>query len=149
MASKKWECKVVLPWVTLMGEATVFWCWWCDVCVVVGVVAEQQSRQGSVGTPRDRWREGRTGGGCAATCQAWELLCVYHRETVPTQNNEHALPLLNKKGISAFFSPLKVMELEIGSPHKASSLSAVPSGPVQCQGWGHYQQCSPKLSIFL
>lgn len=59
------------------------------------------------------------GGGCAATCQAWEPQCVYHRETVPIQNNEVALPLLNKKGISAFFFPLKVMELEIGSPHKS------------------------------
>lgn len=71
---------------------------------------------------------GRGGGGkgwCAATCQAWEPLCVYHRETVPTQNNERALPLLNKKGISAFFSPLKVMELEIGSAHK--SLQSVGS----------------------
>lgn len=60
----------------------------------------QQPRQGSVGTPKDGAREG--GRGCAATCQAWEPLCVYHRETVPTQNNEHALPLLNKKIKKAF-----------------------------------------------
>lgn len=57
----------------------------------------QRPRQGSVGTPRDGWREGRVGGWCTATCQAWEPLCVYHRETVPTQNNERALALLNKK----------------------------------------------------
>ena len=86
----------------------------------------QQPRQGSVGTPRDGWREGgRMGGGSAATCQAWEPLCVYHRETVPTQNNERVLPLLNKKRHFCFLLPLKVMELEIGSPHK--SLQSVGS----------------------
>lgn len=86
-------------------------------------MVQQQRRRRSVGTPGDGAKEGGRGG--AARCEAWEPLCVYHRETVPTQNNEHALPLLNKKGISAFFSPLKVMELEIGSPHK--SLQSVDS----------------------
>lgn len=104
----------------------MFVCCVC-VCVVVGGVVwcsdpdravwEHQGMDGG---------RGRVGRWCAATCQAWEPLCVYHRETVPTQNNERALPLLNKKkGISAFFSPLKVTELEIGSPHK--SLQSVDS----------------------
>lgn len=65
----------------------------------------QQPRQGSVGTPWDGARKSGRGG--AATCQAWEPLCVYHRETVPTQNNEHALPLLNKKRHFCFLLPPK------------------------------------------
>lgn len=44
------------------------------------------------------WMQGEWWGcSCAATCQAWEPVCVYSRETVPIQNNERALPLLNNK----------------------------------------------------
>lgn len=79
-----------------------------------GVV--QRPRQSSVGTPRDGCWVGE--GRCAAPCQAWEPLCVYRRETVPTQNNERAVALLNKKSHFCSLTPptpphLKVMELEI------------------------------------
>lgn len=81
-----------------------------------GVAVVQRPRQGSVGTLRDGCRVGE--GWCAAPCQAWEPLCVYRRETVPTQNNERAVALLNKKKAFLLANPpapphLKVMELEI------------------------------------
>lgn len=117
---KKWECVVVL-----MGEAVVCMLVAVCVCCFWGVVWcgdpdravwEHQGMEGG-------WEEGvqhvKPGNRCLFTTG----------ETVPTQNNERALPLLNKKenkkSISAFLSPLKVMELEIGSPHK--SLQSVGS----------------------
>lgn len=101
------------------------------MCVVVvvfvgggGVV--QRPRQSSVGTPRDGRREGSGKGEvvCSNMSGLGTTVCLL-QGNVPTQNNERALPLLNKKSHFCFLLPLKVMELEIGSPHK--SLQSVGS----------------------
>lgn len=71
------------------------------------------------------WMQGEWWGcSCAATCQAWEPVCVYSRETVPIQNNERTLPLLNNKK-AILLPPPKLTELEIESQHK--SLQSVGS----------------------
>ena len=77
----------------------MFVCCMCGVGGVEGVegVCGAAIQTGQCGNTEGWMEAGRVGGGCAATCQAWEPLCVYHRETVPTQNNECAVPLLNKK----------------------------------------------------